>query len=593
MNMENESALIEEELGRADWLQEKYPRNREFEMPIEGKGRNYVEEEVKNAMKRIPACYLSSQEMAKPGTVNDDIAREMYCIALETANPNNVDSQMFLGSYQLEREVLAMTAGLFNYPKNPKEIGGWVLNGGTEAILQAAWMYRNMYFFKRFQSIEVPEFIRNNEGLFRDLFSVRKNGWFKLYPEYSAYYDRHEKVPLPKILAPFDIHFALKKAADILGLGQDNMEYYFLDENGRPDPISIREKARKIVDDGDEIIMTWVTVGDTTRGVLSDTEMINKEVLGAIEEKQEYVPPTIVDAAAQYLFAAVMDGSEKYVDAYGNRKRVPVWDFRVDNVKAIIADPHKNQIPYPASMILVRDSEDIKNTIMEAEYLSIDLMKKVGSLSKKELENTTHSATIPTSRAGYGAAATWAYYVGHGLKEIRKRKELIWSLVMKLRNAIEKGEISHIFDLICEPDSALVSFSVSKKWIEDNQNRLLDGIYEKAKDMENWVGMPRTIDMLTGIANHKVYESINESTKDFLYIGRSEELWIKTEEDFREFEKWKKKLLYKKIEDKTTDIDTTFFNYMGLIAHIMEHNKEWAIDLLIRRLKEEARLLLK
>jgi len=591
--MKSESALIEEKPGRAGWLQKKYPRNREFEMPVEGKGRNYVEKEVKNAMKRIPACYLSGQEMAKPGTVNDDIAREMYCYALETANPNNVDSEMFLGSYELEREVLVMTAGLFNYPKDPQEIGGWILNGGTEAILQAAWMYRNMYFFERFRSVEVPGFIRNNEGLFRDLFSVRKNGWFKLYPEYSAYYDRHEKVPLPKILAPFDIHFALKKAADIIGLGQDNIEYYFLDENGRPDPISAREKARKIVNDGDEVIMTWVTVGDTTRGVLSDTEMINKEVLGAIKEEQEYVPPTIVDAAAQYLFAAVMDGSEKYVDAYGNRKRVPVWDFRVDNVKAIIADPHKNQIPYPASMILVRDPEDIKNTIMEAEYLSIDLMNKVGGLKKKELEHTTHSATIPTSRAGYGAVATWAYCVGHGLKEIRKRKEQIWNLVMKLRNAIENGEISHIFDLICEPDSALVSFSVSKKWIEDNEHRLSDEIYAKAKNMENWVDMLRTTNLLTGIANHKIYESINESTKDLLFIGRSEELWIKSEEDFKEFDKWKKKLLYKRIEDKAEKIETIVYNYMGLIAHIMEHNKEWAIDLLIRRLEEEARSLLK
>lgn len=592
--MKNGLPPTETKLGRAAWLQKKYPRNAESEIPIEGKGRGYVRKEVENAMKRIPACYLSHQEMAKPGTINDDIAREMYCYALETANPNNVDSEMFLGSYELEREVLIMTARLFNYPKKPQEVSGWILNGGTEAILQATWMYRNKYFFERFRSVEVPEFIRKKKGLFRDLFSVRKNGLFRLYPEYSAYYDCNEKIPLLKILAPFDIHFALKKAADILGLGQDNIEYYFLDENGRPDPLSAREKARKIVNDGDEIIMTWVTVGDTTRGILSDTEMINKEVLEVIkEEKQEYIPPTVVDAAAQYLFAAVMDGSEKYVDADGNRKRIPKWDFRVDNVKAIISDPHKNQIPYPASMILIRDSEDIKNTIMDTEYLSIDLMEKVGSLSKKELEHTTHSATIPTSRAGYGAVASWAYYVGHGLKEIRKRKERIWSLVMKLRNAIKVGTLSNIYDLICEPDSALVSFSISRKWIEDNRRRLSSDICVSAKNLEDWVGMPTTINLLAGIANHKIYESINESIKDFLYIGRSEELWIKSEEDFREFNKWKKKLLYKKLEVKTVNISTTVYNYMGLIAHIMEHNEEWVIDKLTKRLEEEAKSLLK
>jgi glutamate/tyrosine decarboxylase-like PLP-dependent enzyme len=582
----------EKSLGRSDWLQKKYPRNQWSEIPLEGKGIKYVRKEIENAMKRIPACYLSHQEMAKPGTINDDIARKMYYYALRTANPNNVDSQMFLGSYEIEREVLVMTARLLNYPKNPLEIGGWILNGGTEAILQATWMYRNKYFFKRFRNIEVPEFIKNREGLFRDLFSVRKNGWFRLYPEYSAYYDCHEKVPIPKILAPFDIHFALKKAADILGLGQDNIEYFFLDENGRPDPVSVREKARKIVNEGDEVIMTWVTVGDTTRGVLSDTEKINEEVRGATE-KQGFVPPTIVDAAAQYLFAAVMDGSEKYVDADGNKKRVPVWDFRDDNVRAIIADPHKNQIPYPTSMILVRDPQDIRHTIMETPYLSIDLMEKVGSLSEIELEHTTHSATIPTSRAGYGAVATWAYYVGHGLKEIRRRKERIWSLVMRLRHAIKEGKISHIYDLICEPDSALVSFSVSRGWIADNEKRLRDDIYLKAKNLEDWVGMPRERNLLAGIANHMIYGSINESTDDFLYIGRSEELWIKSEKDFNKFSKWKNKLLYKNLEDETAQIDTTVYNYMGLIAHIMEHNEEWVIDLLIRRLEEEARALLK
>jgi len=308
-------------ISRTKKLEDDYPRQRKWEIEPEGKGETFTRGEVEKAMKRIPASYLSHEEMGKPGTINDRFAGEMYYYTLTTANPNNVDPHMFLGSYELEREAMSITARLLNYPDDPEKIGGWFLNGGTEAILQATWMYRNKYFSDKFKNINVPEFIKSNEGQFRDLFSLRKNGWFKLYPDYSKYYDRYEKVPIPKILAPFDSHFALTKAADILGFGQENIEYFFLDEKSRPDPKSIKEKAEKIIREGNEIVMTWITVGDTTRGVLSDTKELDYAVSQAVKNKQDFVPPTIVDAASQYLFAAVMNSSDKYKDADGNKKK--------------------------------------------------------------------------------------------------------------------------------------------------------------------------------------------------------------------------------------------------------------------------------
>jgi glutamate/tyrosine decarboxylase-like PLP-dependent enzyme len=579
--------------GRTKILQDKYPRKQQWSITEEGKGEKFAREEIEKAMKRIPASFPSHQEMAKPGTINDQFASEMYYYVLSTSNPNNVDPHMFLGSYELEREAMSITAKLLNFPEDTKNVGGWFLNGGTEAILQATWMYRNKYFFDKFRNIEAPEFLKGGggkEGMFRDLFSLREYGWFKLYPEYAKYHDRNEKIPVPKILAPFDAHFALKKAADILGFGQNNIEYFFLDDNGRPDPKSIREKAEKIIREGNEIVMTWITVGDTTRGVLSDTENLDYEVSCAIKGKQDFKPPTLVDAAAQYLFAAVMNSSDKYVDAEGINKEIPVWDFRVENVRAIVADPHKNQIPYPASMLLIRDAQDTQHTIMETEYLSIDLMSKVGSMNEKQIEATSHSATIPTSRTGYSPAATWAYYVNYGLAEIRRRKEKIWELVMRLRNAI-KNDLGEMYELICEPDSAIVSFAISKEWIRDNEARLIKEIHEKAGQIESWIDITPSIDLLAGIATYKIYEGINESSQDFLYIGRSEELWIKKEEEFKDFQHLKEKLIYKKLEEKR--IDTTVYNYMGLIVHIMEHNREKDIVLLVKRLKEEALSMVK
>lgn len=549
--------------SRTAALQTKYPRNRQFTLPVEGRGGKYVESEIEKAMNRNPANFGSHQEMAKPGTLNDRMASKAYYRALK-ANPNNVDPHMWLGSYELEREAMSMTAGMLNH-EDPENVGGWFLNGGTEAILQATWMYRNKYFFSK---ASAP----------KDGFNIRKNGWLGLY-EKSKKKGIRKKSPTPKILAPINSHFALNKAADILGIGQDNIEYFFLDENGRPDPKSAGEKARKIMTDGNEIMMTWVTVGDTTRGALADVGAIDREVMSAIEGKQDYTPPTIVDAAAQYLFAAVMGSSDKYADSDGNRKEMPAWDFRVKNVHAIVADPHKNQIPYPASILLIRDPQDTSHTIMDTEYLSLDLMKKAKGLSKSQLEATSHSATIPTSRSGYGPAATWAYYVGHGLDKIRKRKEKIWGLVNYLEGSIKK-ELGDTYEPLYEPDSAIVSFAISKKWIEKNKDNLIDEIYDEAKKSAG--AQPPSADILAGVATYKVYEGINDFPDDFLYLGRSEELKIKTEKDFEEFKR-----------QESGAADTVTYNYMGLIAHVMEHNRKEDVDLLVRRLKEEAGYLLR
>jgi len=577
-------------------------------------GEAFVRKEIENAMRIMPACYHSHQEMAKPGTIPDELAFEMYCYSIKTANPNNVDHQMFLGSYEIERETITITADLLHYPvkfnenlKEPEYVGGWFLNGGTEAIIQACWIYRNKYFYEKFgnperSKLKVPDFMKKKTGLFKDLFSIRKNGWFSMYPEYSKLYGQHEKVPIPKILAPFDVHFALTKAADILGFGQENIEYFFLDDNGRPDPESIRLHAKKILDNGDDIAMVWIVVGDTERGIISDTEALDNAVWDAIKSKNDYRPPTIVDAAAQYLFAVVMDGSDKYTDANGEKKRIPNWDFRVKNVKAIVADPHKNQIPYPASILLIRDPQDTKHTVMADAYLSLDLLAKSQDMSPVELELTQKNATIPTSRAGYGAIATWAYYVGHGLKEIRKKKEKIWYLVMKLRNSIVEGELQGVYELVCEPDSALVDFRISPRWIEENEHELVEDI-EIEKEIYNLYekihkNIPHSLilSLKAGKASYKIYNCINESTSDWLYIARSEHLTVKKEEEYKDFIRKKNELRYlndERKEQKKDPLKNIIYDYLGLMAHIMEHNREKDIDLLVKRLMEEAQNLIK
>lgn len=605
--------MVEE--SRINKLCRRYPRqyagNYIQEIMTTGKGKEFVLKELENAMRRIPACYLSHQEMAKPGTINDPLALEGYYYSMRTANPNNVDSQMFYGSFELEQEAKAITAYLLNYPVkwkkdgDPEYIGGWFLNGGTESIIQACWIYRNKYFYEKFacpkhSQLHIPEFIKKREGLFRDLFSIRRNGWFKMYPEYSKLYGQHRVVPSPKILAPINAHFALTKAADILGFGQDNIEYYYLKEDGRPDPDSVREKTKRIIDRGDDIAMFWVQVGDTERGILSDTSQLDSVLKEAYDQKGiDLYPPTLVDAAAQYLFAAVMKDSENYVDIHGNSKTIPPWDFQVENVKAIVVDPHKNQVPYPASILILRDPDDSKHTVMDDAYLSLDLLAQVESMSEKDLEHTQHNATIPTSRAGYGVIATWAYYVGNGIENIRKRKEKIWSNVLTLWRELVEGELPGIYELVCEPDSALVCFRLSPNWIKENMEKIEKSVKideRIIKMYEEKLGLtPNLYEMLAGKASYEIYEQINNSTRDWLYIARSKTLLTRTENEFKDYMRKDNELEYLNYDLKKEGkekIDERIWEYIGLMAHIIEHNRKKDIELLIKRLKEEAEKLL-
>ena len=67
------------------------------------------------------------------------------------ANPNNIgchtlgkSEEAFKGSQELEREIIQVLAvDIFKAKEN--EYDGYIATGGTEANIQALWVYRNLY----------------------------------------------------------------------------------------------------------------------------------------------------------------------------------------------------------------------------------------------------------------------------------------------------------------------------------------------------------------------------------------------------------------------------------------------------------------
>jgi len=479
-------------------------RNVRFrKIPDEPQDIGMLDNEINIALAQNPARYETGQQLAKPGTTPDPDALRWNNLVLSKGNINHVDPVMFYGTYQLEKEAIGMTAtSLLNHP-NPEDCHGYFLCGGTESLLQAGWVYRNKYFYHKLMD-------KTN----KNRLDFRKQGWrvYRLEPHLRNV----------KILTPLDTHMAVEKAADILGIGRHNVELIELGKDFKPNLDSLREVVQRVLNNGDEILMCYFTVGDSQKGLVTDIAAVNAALLDAINGKQDWIPPIIVDAAGQYIFASVMANSPKY------EKKMPVWDFRIENVKAIVGDPHKNQIPYPAGLCMFREKSDLLFADTDAPYLHNAQFKLVQS------DHLSHN-TVPTSRTGSTAVATWGYLLKHGLKGLREKKEKIWKLVKLARDlVVEAG-----FELLCEPETNIVTFSVSA------QNPGLNKI---------------------------IYDKINSSPDDFYFIGESSTAAIRTLSEMQE---------YSTAKFKGRNLD----KYSRLILWIMDCSTEENIREIIAKIK--------
>jgi glutamate/tyrosine decarboxylase-like PLP-dependent enzyme len=584
--------MTEEQISRVDFLRKKSPRKRRWQIPKKGlvgnvralrkeigledvmknvdSSKNPLMIEISNAMHRIPAFYNSHEEMAKPGTLNDPIATIGYVYSMMLANPNSVDMEMFYGAYEMAQEAKSMTSHLLGLSPTfsidttgewvdgivPHHVGGWFLNGGTESIQQAIWTFRNKFLKDKF----------GNED-------IRSNGYRNIIAK-----------DIPVVIAPINAHFALDKSMEIVGLGKgdSSIKRFYLNNGGRPEPESFRKQLRNTLAHGEEVSTVFVTAGDTERGIISDTSAMAKVLRDEYKRKglENNIPPIMVDAAAQYLFAAVMDSSDKYLDVDGIPMEIPVWDFRIPEVEVIVTDPHKNEIPYPASILIYRDAKLANFTQMEEAYLSNDMLKHVTGMATEELAVAQACSTIPTSRAAYGSIATWAYYVGNGLDKIRQRKEKVWANILNVWNAVDNGDLSEKYERLFTPQTAIINLRLNPEWIGNNTHkfdrnvvRKAEAIVEAYEDVDYKIGLNS---VLSGELTHSIYENVNKSTGDMLYIAKSTKLKTLSEADYHAANEVKQ--IFSGAGHEST----------GLIIHVMEHNRLKDMNTLVRRLNEEA-----
>ncbi len=339
---------------------------------------------------------------ARPITRVHPFASSVQGIFERTINPNICAPYLYDSVWEVVEDLESMLLHLCNHP-DPQRGGSVVLKSGTQALAQALQLYLVHYY--------------TSFG-----YDLRRDGLLGT---------RLSHIPEPIILSSLDANGALEKAVESLGLGRKAIYYYGLDSEYNTDYISLQETLNSIHQENKRIFANIIVAGDTERGKMQDAGIIGGMVADSCK-KYGYTPPIVVDASAQWLNAAMLGGSEK-------------WDFQNHNVRAIIVDPQKIELPYDLSVLLLADYGDLKVLVPES---SASPMQE----SKRMLEA---QANMLTSRGGSQMVALYAYLLEQGIEGLKTSRKRICSLAQQLARYITQSE--H-YVLVVRPETSVVAW---------------------------------------------------------------------------------------------------------------------------------------
>ena len=231
------------------------------------------------------------------------------------ANPNHIgchtlgtSEKAFQGTHDIEREVLDVIA-VSIFKAEPFSYDGYIAPGGTEANLQALWIYRN-YFLK----------------------------------------ECHAKLDEIAIISSEDTHYSIAKGSNLLMVDWINVGVHF--EKRNIDTENFEQKVIEAKNSGKKYFIVVSNMGTTMFGSVDDPN-----ALIAILEKHELNFKLHIDAAYG-----------GFVYPFSNSKST--INFENPKISSITIDAHKMlQAPYGTGIFICRKGL-IENVLTkEAEYV--------------------------------------------------------------------------------------------------------------------------------------------------------------------------------------------------------------------------------
>lgn len=282
------------------------------------KNKHYVKENIIG----VPASYLDSKVFSQ----DSSILKDAPFLTTMVMNPNHIgchtlggSESFFAGTQEIERKVIEICAeDILNAEAGACD--GYVASGGTEANMQAMWIYRN-YFIQKFGA-------------------------------------KHEEIA---ILCSEHSHYSMPKAANIL-----NVKCYKVETSNEMlvERDHVERVVRKAMEEGVKYFAVVANMMTTMYGSVDDPNVYSDVLEGlGVEYKMH------VDAAF---------GGFYYPFSNPNNQ----LSFKNTKVTSVTMDAHKMaQAPYGTGIFLIRKGYMKYATTSEASYVEGEDSTLIGSRS--------------------------------------------------------------------------------------------------------------------------------------------------------------------------------------------------------------------
>ncbi len=404
-------------------------------------------------------------------------------------NPNNVTPEAAPVTVEWELEVAADILKMVGYrpPPSPdaqhrelRQEFGWahITGGGTVANLEALWVARNVRYFplavreaaRRHGiplGVKLPGDPKHSPQLLADVgeaecLSIRPNEAIFLLPRFIEAVKRHfnladaeavarawemvresglsivshgtepcfRRYP-PAVFAPGTAHYSLLKAADVLGIGRENVILIDVDRSFRMDVRDLEAKLHSAVERGLYPLAVLAIAGATEEGAVDPVHHID-EFRTRMEADSNTSFWLHVDAAwSGYVRSLFVTDTGEDCDVHSvNRFATRRLDLKrgsyartiqlqwgsnevcqsfaaFPRAETITVDPHKmGYVPYPAGVVAFRNDRVRLFLVQEAPYITVT---SKADMQTREYAppNTVGPFILEGSKPGAAAAAIW------------------------------------------------------------------------------------------------------------------------------------------------------------------------------------------
>ena len=324
-------------------------------------------------------------------------------------NPNNTSREVAKVGARMESEAIAMLAEMLGY--DPSEAQGHFTGGGTLANFEAVWRAR----YRLDHGLSLGLVLAERDGSPLDPFATAHMGWrrFETLREERGVsndemraasvvlcnpYDIARRISKasgrdyrgPVLITPGNKHFSWRKAANLLGLGEDSFWNAPLDREGRVDLSVLAQLIERAREEARPIVCLATVAGTTEAGEIDPVDAV-ADMLDALSEEGVHIWHH-VDAAYGGFFCSMLGGAAE--DALNQERRRAL--SAIGRAQSITIDPHKlGYVPYSCGAFLTKNKEAYKASEFQAPYID------------RADADDKWRCTLEGSRSGAGAAAVW------------------------------------------------------------------------------------------------------------------------------------------------------------------------------------------